>query len=107
MYFLPDLVRASDRTGDDVQYLMPFLVQDAGFPHVVPAATGIPAQVFDLMQRTASELPASSNRARLSVKTYLKMMLVLLVNHYASFRGSEGIAGRRERICRACNRFST
>jgi AraC-like DNA-binding protein len=76
---------------------MPFLVQDDGFPHVIPARTGIPAQVFDLVTRAAAELPTKSYRGRLSVKTYLKMILVLLVNHYAAFRGSEDIYIRMQR----------
>ncbi len=97
LYFLPELIRGAEKTGDDIEYLMPFLVQDEGFPHVIPAGTGIPAQVFDLMQRTASELPTRSYRGRLSVKTYLKMILVLLVNHYSAFRGSEGNFQRKQR----------
>jgi len=97
LYFLPDLIRGNDPTGDDIEYLMPFLVQDAGFPHIVKAATGIPAQVFDLARRAAAELPATTVRARLTVKTYLKMTLVLLVNHYAGYRGSEGVFLKRQR----------
>ena len=95
--FLPDLIRERDHSSESSQYLMPFLVQDTGFPHVVPAATGIPAQVFDLMTRIAAELPATTNRGRLSVKTYLKMILVMLVNHYAEYQGGEGVHLRRER----------
>ena len=97
LYFLSDLIRAHDPTGDEVQYLMPFLIQDSGFPHVVPAETGIPAQVFDLMHRVYSELPSSSKRSRLTVRTYLKMMLVLLVNHYSRFRDSQPLLARMQR----------
>jgi AraC-like DNA-binding protein/quercetin dioxygenase-like cupin family protein len=97
LYFLPELIRGTEKTGDDIEYLMPFLVQDEKFPHVIPARTGIPAQVFDLMLRVSAELPTNSYRARLSVKTYLKMILVLLVNHYAAFRGSEDIYQRKQR----------
>jgi AraC-like DNA-binding protein/quercetin dioxygenase-like cupin family protein len=96
LYFLPDLIRGRDNTSEDVQYLMPFLVQESGFAHVVPASTGIPAQIFDLMKRTAAELPANTSRSRLSVKTYLKMMLVLLVNQFAGYRGGEDTQLRRE-----------
>jgi AraC-like DNA-binding protein/mannose-6-phosphate isomerase-like protein (cupin superfamily) len=93
--FLPELIRGKETTGDDIEYLMPFLVQDGDFPHVVPAGTGIPSQVFDLILRASEELPVRSPRGRLSVKTYLKMILVLLVNHYAAFRGSEDIYIRK------------
>ena len=97
LYFLPELIRGTEKTGDDIEYLMPFLVQDDGFPHVIPARTGIPAQAFDLMTRAAAELPTRTYRGRLSVKTYLKMILVLLVNHYSAFRGSEDIYIRKQR----------
>lgn len=96
VYFLPDLIRGNDPTGDDLEYLMPFLVQDAGFPHVVRRGTGIPAQTFELARRAAAESPFESLRARLTAKTYLKMMLVLLVNHYAGYRGSEGVFLKRQ-----------
>jgi len=97
LYFSPDLIRGNAPEGADIEYLMPFLVQDDGFPHVVRAATGIPGQVFDLMSRAAAELPAGSNRGRLSVLTYLKMMLVLLVNHYSGYKGTEDVFHRKER----------
>ncbi len=97
LYFLPGLIRGTERTGDDIEYLMPFLTRDDGFPHVIPARTGIPAQVFDLIRRTASELPTNGYRGRLSVKTYLKMILVLLVNHYSAFRDSEDLYLRKQR----------
>jgi AraC-like DNA-binding protein/mannose-6-phosphate isomerase-like protein (cupin superfamily) len=87
LYFLPEFIRAKDATGDDVEYLMPFLVQDTSFPHVVRAATGIPSQIFALINNIYRELPVHDNRGRLSIKTYLKMILILLVNHYAAYRG--------------------
>jgi len=96
LYFMPDLIRVGDSTGEDVEYLTPFLAQDAGFPHVVPGKTGIPSQVFDLMRRMALELPAQSRRARLSVKTYLKMSLILLVNHYEEYQAGEAVFRRRQ-----------
>ena len=97
LYFLPDLIRSGGSAAEEEQYLMPFLVQAPGFPHVVPAATGIPKQVFDLMKRARAELPARTTLARLCVTTYLKMMLVLLVNHYAVYRGSEQVFERRRK----------
>jgi hypothetical protein len=87
LFFQPDLVRA-DGGPDNAEYLTPFLLQDPQFPHVVPANTSIPGQVFGLMQRIRPELPATTPRARLAVKTYLKMMLILLVNQYASYAGT-------------------
>ena len=97
LYFLPDLIRAHDPSGEDAEYLMPFLVQDSTFPHVVLAKTGLPRQVFDLIQRAQAELPGKFNRSRLSVRTYLKMILVLLVNHYAKFRSSAPVFSQKQR----------
>jgi AraC-like DNA-binding protein len=95
LYFAPNLLGVTGAPGEHMEYLMPFLVQEPGFPHVVPAGSGIPGQVFDLMTRGYRELPAASNRARLSVKTYLRMILVLLVNHYSQWRGGEAVFERQ------------
>ena len=96
LFFLPELVRAAEANGDDMEYLMPFFLQDHGFPHIIPANTGIPSQTLDLIKRIQTELPASSNRARLAVKTYLKMILMLLVNHYAAYLGNQETFHRKQ-----------
>lgn len=87
LFFEPDMIRC-DGASDSAEYLTPFFLQDAEFPHIIPAETGIPCQIMELMLRIHSELPASSPRARLTVKAYLKMILVLLVNQYASYAGT-------------------
>jgi len=87
LFFEPDLIRC-DGYGESVEYITPFCLQDTEFPHVVPADTGVPRQVLEMMMRIRSELPAASPIARLAVKTYLKMVLVLLVKQYASYTGS-------------------
>jgi AraC-like DNA-binding protein len=87
MFFEPDMIRC-DGASDSSEYLTPFLLQDKDFPHIVPAETGVPRQVLDMMLRIRSELPASSPRARLALKTYLKMLLILLVNQYAPYAGT-------------------
>jgi len=96
LFFLPELIRGTESTGEDMQYLMPFLLQDDDFPHVISARTGIPAQILELLQRIEAELPAASNRARLAVKTYLKMTLMLLVNHYTSYLGTHETFSRKQ-----------
>ena len=35
LYFLPDLIRANDVSGENMEYLMPFMIQDSTFPHLV------------------------------------------------------------------------
>ena len=87
MFFEPDMIRC-DGASDSAEYLTPFLLQDANFPHIVPAETGIPRQVLDMMLRIRAELPATAPRARLALKTYMKMLLILLVNQYAPYAGT-------------------
>jgi AraC-like DNA-binding protein len=84
LFFEPDFIRC-DGGSDSAEYLTPFLMQDSRFPHIVPAASGVPDQVLSMMLRIRSELPAVSPRGRLALGTYLKMLLMLLVNHYASY----------------------
>ncbi|MGA3032769.1 MAG: AraC family transcriptional regulator [Terracidiphilus sp.] len=87
MFFDPDIIRC-DGASDSTEYLTPFLLQDTDFPHIVPAETGVPRQVLDMMLRVRSEQPASSPRSRLALKTYLKMLLMHLVNQYAQYAGT-------------------
>jgi AraC-like DNA-binding protein/mannose-6-phosphate isomerase-like protein (cupin superfamily) len=96
LFFEPDLIRC-DGGSDSAEYLTPFLLQDPEFPHIVPAETGIPNQVLELMLRIRSELPPKSPRGRLAVKTYLKMILILLVNRYASYAGTVETFQRQQR----------
>ena len=96
-YFLPDVLRAKGGTGEDVQYLMPFLLQDAQFPHVISRRTGVPAQVIGLIEKIQNELSALTERSRLAARTYLTMILVLLINHYESHLALATVFDRRRR----------
>lgn len=84
--FLPKVILGQAPNGEDLEYLKPFLAQDEAFPHLVPAKTGLPAKVFELIKLIRAELPAKSIRNRLNARTYLKMILVLLGNHYADYQ---------------------
>ena len=84
LYFDPNFI-SGDGMAYSGEYLMPFLDQDPGFPHVVSASSGLPHQILDLMEMIQEEMPGSSMRARLAIKTYLKMILILLVNQYATY----------------------
>jgi len=95
LFFEPELICTSDGTGEEVQLLMPFLAQKSDFPHVIAACSSLPAEVDSLVHRIHNELPATSVRGRLTVKTYLKMILVLLVNHYAAYLGTREDLNRK------------
>jgi len=92
LFFSPELIRTACSTGGDVQcYLTPFTIHDPTSTHVVTRQTGIPAKIGDLIYQIRAELPATTLRARLAVKTYVKMILMLLVNYYAESRQTKGI----------------
>ncbi len=96
LYFLPEVIYATETIGEDVEYLLPFLMQDAAFPHVIAASTGLPAQIYELMKCIQAELPAETKRARLTIKTSLKMLLILLGNYYASRPGTVATFQRKQ-----------
>ncbi len=95
LFFEPELIRISDRTDEEMEYLMPFLAQKPDFPHVIPAATGLPAEVEKLIRRVHEQLPATTVRERLVVKTYLKMILALLLNYYSGYLGTREDVNRK------------
>jgi AraC-like DNA-binding protein/mannose-6-phosphate isomerase-like protein (cupin superfamily) len=96
LFFEPEFI-CCDGGNDGAEYLTPFLLQDARFPHVISSNTTVPRQVLDLMMRIQAETPATTPRARLAVKTYLKMILMLLVNQYAAYSGTIETFRRQER----------
>jgi len=102
LFFHPDLICSPGVSCDESEYLAAFQSYDPGFPHVIPASSGVPAEVRGLIARIHKELPANSDRARLCVKTYVKMILVLLLNHYSSYRMMPAKFDRRQR---ALDRF--
>jgi AraC-like DNA-binding protein/mannose-6-phosphate isomerase-like protein (cupin superfamily) len=99
VYFRPELIRAGEEANEDVEYLYPFLAQSSGFPHVVPAESGLSGEVLRLMQQAHSELSSDAAESRLIVKTCLKMILALLAKHYASYwKGDEALDRRHRNI---------
>ncbi len=95
LFFEPEMIRC-DGGSDSMEYLTPFLLQDASFPHIIPSESGIPRQVLEMMLRIHAERE-SAPRTRLSLKTYLKMILAFLVNHYASYSGTAEVFHRQQR----------
>lgn len=96
LYFLSNAVLGNGSSSEDVEYLRPFLAQGTDFPHLIEGRTGIPAKILELMKSIYAELPAKSIRNRVNVKAYLKMILVLLGNHYSSYQVSLSQFRRRQ-----------
>lgn len=98
VYFLPDLIYRDGMVDEEAtEYLSPFLNQDSSFTHVVPAETGLPLQVLHWIEQIHKEFPPVSSEARLGVKTYLRMILVLLRKHYKDAQRIKGVFTRRQR----------
>ena len=100
IFFMPEAICEARTNGEQAEFLMPFYLQEAKFPHVVRARTGIPAEVFGLIQRIHTSLPTKTSLARLSVRTYLKMILILLVNHYSPYLGKRQVGDRKQQANR-------
>ncbi len=90
LFFMPEVICEAGGNGQHAEFLMPFYLQESAFPFIVRASTGIPGEILGLISRIHAALPASTSLARLSVRTYLKMALILLVNHYSDY-----LAGQR------------
>jgi AraC-like DNA-binding protein len=97
--FLPQTVHSGAPLGDDVQYLMPFSLDGPSVPNVIPAKVGLSREILDLVDRIRQELPGASERSRLAIRTYLKMVLLALVNHcLESGPSRESFQRRREAV---------
>jgi AraC-like DNA-binding protein/mannose-6-phosphate isomerase-like protein (cupin superfamily) len=98
VYFLPELIYRDGIIDEEAtEYLLPFLNQDSSFTHVVPAETGLPSQALHWIEQIHREMPATSSQARLGVKTYLRMILMLLRKHYKDAQRIKGVFIRRQR----------
>ena len=97
LYFKPEILRTGDAGGEDFDFLVPFMAEDGNFSHVVAADSGIPSEVFNFMKQIHSRLPAQSSRDRLTVRTFLRTILILLVNHYSDLQLNLDAFHRRQR----------
>jgi AraC-like DNA-binding protein len=82
--------------GEEERLLAPFLCQQAEFPNVVSRSSGVPDEVLKLMLKIHGELPPRNDVARLAVKTYLRMLLLLLLQHYDEHVGMHDALKRRQ-----------
>ncbi len=97
LYFLPTVLRSGEAGGEDIEYLMPFLLQDEQFPNLIPSKAGFQGEILDLIAKIQGVLPATSERARLAARTYLQMILVSLINYYKKDKYLEEAFEKREK----------
>ena len=83
LIFKPELIQASSPGPEEAGYLLPFFAQVPAFPCVIAAETQIPERVLSLIREMKCEMPPVSHIERLTVKTCLKMILVLVAKHFA------------------------
>jgi len=101
LFFMPEIICEAGANDGEMDLLMPFYLQDSSFPHVVRTRTGIPAETLKLITRIGTQLPPTTSRARLTAKTYLRAILVLLMNHYSAEIDSRRVDDRKkEAACR-------
>ena len=82
--------------GSDFEYLDYLFTQASNQRHLVCADTNLPREIDSLIREIARELPARTDRARLCVRTYVKMILVLLMDHVAVPSPRHSAASRRQ-----------
>ena len=56
--FLPQTVHSGAPLGDDVQYLMPFSLNNPSIPNVIFANKSLAREILDLIERIRGEMPA-------------------------------------------------
>jgi AraC-like DNA-binding protein len=95
--FQREVIRGGDADGEDGMYLSPFLCQGPQFPHVISGERDMSHEVLDLILRVHHELPAQTALQRLAVRTYMKGILLLLLQHFASHLSAREAVDRKQR----------
>ena len=76
--FCRDMVVDGTSTTESIEYLRAFETQNDSTPHVVAPAPEVIEEIIDLMRRIARESASCGAQSALAMKTYLKMILVLI-----------------------------
>jgi AraC-like DNA-binding protein/mannose-6-phosphate isomerase-like protein (cupin superfamily) len=100
LYFEPEFLCGGNVSGEDADYLTPFFIEDSDASHIIRSKNNVHREVLNLLLRIRAELPPADNRGRLSVKTYLRMLLLLLVNHYGTHLGTKAAFDCRQEAIR-------
>ena len=97
LFFLPEAIHSGEASVDDVEYQIPFSREDSSFPHVIEKRTGLPLQLRQLVGQIETELGSGLPHSRLYTKTCLKMILAMLLKHYAPWLAHQRIVNRKDR----------
>ena len=76
--FCRDMVVDGTSTAESIEYLRVFETQNDSTPQLVDVAPAVIEEIVDLMRRIARESASSGAHSALAMKTYLKMILVLI-----------------------------
>jgi AraC-like DNA-binding protein len=94
--FLPQTVHSGTPLNDDLQYLMPFNMQGPSVSNVIRSNPGLSREIREFIERIRQELPGATERSRLAIRTYLKMILLSLVNHCADNKNGLAALNRQQ-----------
>lgn len=94
LFFDRNLIAST--AGSDFEFLDCLFTQASNQRHLVTTDTKLPCEIDQLIREISKELPASSDRARLCIRTYVKMILVLLMDHVAIPGSRQSSAIRRQ-----------
>jgi AraC-like DNA-binding protein len=104
--FLPETVHSGTPLNDDFDYLLPFGLQVTSTSNVIRANPGLSRDIRELIERIRQQLPGATEFSRLAIRTYLKMILLSLVNHCAESKdGLRAFNRQREAAARLAPAF--
>ena len=96
LFFEPEILQRSSSYDDFGGYISSFVEQTSDFEHVIAANSDTARRVRDLITDIAGMLPAHSRRCQLTVQTHLKLITVLLMNHYSEHLGQQEAWHKRQ-----------
>jgi AraC-like DNA-binding protein len=82
--------------GSDFEYLDYLFTQVANPQHLIAKDTLLPSEIDHWIREIANELPAAGHLAKLCVRTYVKTILVLLMDRVASGTTRSSVARHRQ-----------
>lgn len=92
----PEVIRSGAAEGEGEMYLTPFLCQGPRFPHVISGGGAISREVIRLLLKVYNELPARTTLNRLTAKTYLRELFLLLTRHYRGYLETQQAMDRKQ-----------